>query len=514
MIKNPLCQGFIAFCFLLTAAAHGQTGLTPNMIRDGGMETWNEILPEQSQYNNLKKLQVSFADTDEILMPTAYEQGGISVVQREEKDVYSGRYSLRLKASRFYMHSAYANAYYDVRQGDIYVVRFMAKGTGTPRAWLNVYRDRESLGTAYTIEQKGAPVADKWTMIEQRILVGQTSPTKVYPAIESASEMLIDDVFMGRVLRENEQSEAKRVPKEYDERIAFASPAAAAPVIDGKLDEECWNAAIAFSGFRISQEQTLLAPEQSSFRVLYDEKAIYIGMEIPLADARRLMEEMNSVILKDAAGNPRDKTADVYTDRHSIEVFIQPPGQSRYVQYVASLDGCRFDGTGLGKQASEWNGRWTCAVTGENDRWFLEIMVPAADLNLEKIGSTEGWRLNVVDNREGNYAIWAAVGNNFHTPFNFGSLVTKDFTQWRGERMQAWDIMRKKAADQDGMHGLNFTERLEKSGNFAGTLSEQKNGKTADWTTVTRTYALMNFVDSVYRSIDAEITYAGYFLKR
>ena len=238
-MKNLSLDILAVICFLYGTVVYSETGLTPNMVRDGGMEVWREVRPEESQYNNLKNLQVSFTDTGNILMPSAYEQGGISVVQRESGDVFSGKYSLRLKASRFYMLSAYESAYYDVRQGDIYVVRFMAKGKGSARAWLNVYREREGLGNAHTLERKGTPVPERWTVIEQRMLVGQTSPTKVYPAIEADSEMLIDDVFIGRVLREDEQSEAKRVPKEYDERIAFASPAAAAPVIDGKLDEEC-----------------------------------------------------------------------------------------------------------------------------------------------------------------------------------------------------------------------------------------------------------------------------------
>jgi len=484
------------------------------MIRDGGMETWREVPPEQPQYNNLKGLQVSFTDTGNILMPSAYEQGGISVVQRESGDVFSGKYSLRLKASRFYMLSAYESAYYDVRQGDIYVVRFMAKGKGSARAWLNVYRDREGLGNAHTLERKGTPVPERWTVIEQRMLVGQTSPTKVYPAIEADSEMLIDDVFIGRVLREDEQAEVKKVPKEYDERIAFAAPAAQPPVIDGKLDEDCWKATIPFSGFRLSHEQTLLAPQQSSFRVLFDEKALYLGIEILLPDARQAMEELTAVILKDAAGNPREKTADVYTSNHSIEIFIQPPGQSRYIQYVASLDGCRFDGTGLGKQAFEWNGQWTSGISAETDRWFLEIMVPAADLNLEKIDSTEGWRLNVVDNKDGNYSTWAAVGNNYHNPFNFGALVTKEFPQWRREKIELWDAMRKKAAEQADRPGLRFTERLEKTEKFTRTFAAQENGEKLDWATATRIYALMNFVDSVYRVMDAEILYADYFHRK
>jgi len=479
---------------------HAETGLTPNLVRDGGMEVWREVRPEEAQYNSLKKLQVSFDGANNILMPSAYEQGGISVVQREEKDVCSGKYSLRLKAESFYMHFAFEGAY-AVRRGDFYVTRFMAKGKGSATVYLTVYGD----GTAYTLEQKGTPVPDKWTLIEQRILVGGASPDRIYPRLSVSGDLLIDDVFVGRVLREDEAVQAMSVPKEYDERIVFASAAAAALVIDGKLDEACWNAAVPFSGFRLSQEQTLLAPEQAAFRVLYDTSALYLGIEIKLPDAPRIQEELKAVPSKE------DKNADVYSAQHSVEIFIQPPGQSRYIQCVVSLDGCRYDGVALD---NSWNGQWTYGIGTEKDRWFLEMRIPAADLKLDTIASGEGWRLNVVDNKNGNYSTWAAVGNNFHNPFAFGTLITKDFPQWRQDKLQAWGGMRKKALDQAGKPGLLFADRLERAANFTQTLPAIAAGEKLDWQNVTRGYALINFIDAVYRTMDAEMMYAEFFQQR
>ena len=154
-----------------------------------------------------------------------------------------------------------------------------------------------------------------------------------------------------------------------------------------------------FSGFRLHQELTLLAPEQTFFRALYDEKSIYLGIEVMLPDARQVLEDLKANPFRDSAGNPRDKTGDIYTDRHSVEVFIQPPGQSRYVQYVVSLDGYRYDGVGM---EASWNGQWTYGISAEKDRWFLEMMIPAADLKIERVTSKEGWRLNIIRNKESN----------------------------------------------------------------------------------------------------------------
>jgi hypothetical protein len=298
------------------------------------------------------------------------------------------------------------------------------------------------------------------------------------------------------------------VAKEVDARIAFASAVTQAPVIDGKLDEECWKAAVPFSGFRLSHDNLLAAPLQASFRALYDEKAIYLGIEIMLPGAGQVREDLKAKPLLGGDGNPLDKTGDVYAARHSVEVFIQPPDRSRYVLYVASLDGYRYDGCGLD---GAWNGQWTCGTSAGEDRWCLEMMIPAADLQLEKIPSTEGWRLNIIVNSESNYSTWSAVGHDFHNPFAFGALVTKDFPQWRADKMKEWTVARKQAADNAHKPGLMFGDRLTRTEAFTQTLPETTGGGDFGWEKITPVCALMNFVDAAYRSMLAEIRYADFF---
>ena len=467
------------------------------------METWREVRPEESRYNSLKKLRGSSTDDGKILMPSAYEQGAIRVVQREENDVCSGKYSLRLKADSFYMFGAFHGAY-DARRGDVYVSRFMAKGKGRAAIHLTVYGG----GSAYTLEQKGVPVPDKWTLIEQRILVGGASPDRIYPRLVTSGEVLIDDVYVARLLRDEERAVAKKVPKEYDARIAFASRALAPPAIDGRLDEESWKAAAAFSGFRVSGEQTELAASQPSFRILYDDKAFYVGVEIPLQDAERVLAELRA---NPSAGN---RAADVYRDRHSIEIFLQPPGQARYVQYVASLDGYRSDCTGLGKENLAWKGARTHAAAASGDRWSLEVTVPAEDLKLDTIPFGEGWRLNVVANGPEGSSTWAAVGNNFHNPFAFGLLVSGEFPAWRQAKLQSWEAARTKLAAEGQRYGLTFNDRLERTANYSRSLSEATGSASLDWQQITRGYARMNFVDAVYRGMEAEIAYARMLSRR
>ena len=496
----------IAGCLSFGTAAYSADNTTQNLVRDGGIEKWNEVSPGSGIYDSLtlkRKWQMSTTENGNLLVPSIFSQLAANdfIMKMETTDVFSGKTSLRFNGAA-YLEKASEDAY-KTRSGDIYVVRYMVKGKGTTTMYLTVYGG----GAAQILERKGTPIADKWTMIEERILVGGASPTTIYPRLTASEEMLIDDVFVGRELREDETVDAAMVPKECSERIAFASPMANAPVIDGKLDDECWKSAVPFSGFRLHSDNTCLAPQQAFFRVLYDENNLYFGIEIMLPDAERVLEKLKENPLKDKLGKPMDKTSDVFSGRQSVELFIQPPGQERYIQCVVSLDGYRYDGVGMD---ASWNGKWTYGISVGKDRWFLEMMIPASDLKLEKIPSTEGWRLNVTQNTEAMYSTWSATGNNFHNPFAFGTLVTKDFSQWRKEKLQEWGVVRKKATEKADKSGLSFADRLERIEQFTKTLPAKTDGDKLDWETVTKVYAQMNFVDAVYRSMNAEMMYADF----
>jgi len=60
------------------------------------------------------------------------------------------------------------------------------------------------------------------------------------------------------------------------------------------------------------------------------------------------------------------------------------------------------------------------------------------------------------------------------------------------------------------MPGLMFAERLERTEKFAQMFSAKPDGEKLNWEAITRVYALMNFVDAVYRSMNAETMYADF----
>ena len=219
-MKNLLKRFFIAVIFSFGMVAYSAEDTTPNLVRDGGIEQWNEVSPE-IKYLGLSSVQwlqqfaswqLSSNEKGNLLIPSVYSQlaGKDGILKMETNDVFSGKHSLRLKGST-YLEKTSEDAY-KTKSGDIYVVRYMAKGTGDTMMYFTVYGE----GSYQILEKKGTPVADKWTLIEERLLVGGSAPTTIYPRIMASEEMLIDDVFVGRVLREDEKVGAATVPKKQE----------------------------------------------------------------------------------------------------------------------------------------------------------------------------------------------------------------------------------------------------------------------------------------------------------
>jgi len=194
---------------------------------------------------------------------------------------------------------------------------------------------------------------------------------------------------------------------------------------------------------------------------------------------------------------------DTYTNRDSIELFLQAPGRSQYIQLVASLDGYRYDGAGVD---GAWNGTWEFAVLAADDRWFLEIKIPVKDLGIEQVAPAEGWRLNLCCNQKTGCSTWAAVGPNFHNPTAFGKLVAQDFATWH-EQQPAMRIKQQATIlATAGSKSAFYTDRLALINAAAGKLTGG-NDLSRNWETITRAYSQMDFIGFAYRCVEEEVRY-------
>ena len=130
-MKALLAKIFMAGCFSFGIVAYSAEETTPNLVRDGGMEQWNEVSPGTGTYETLtlnRKWQMSTTENGNLLVPSIFSQLAANdfIMKMETTDVFSGKTSLRFNGAA-YLEKASEDAY-KTRSGDIYVVRYMVKG--------------------------------------------------------------------------------------------------------------------------------------------------------------------------------------------------------------------------------------------------------------------------------------------------------------------------------------------------------------------------------------------------
>lgn len=197
--------------------------------------------------------------------------------------------------------------------------------------------------------------------------------------------------------------------------LIYPCPAAQGPpVIDGKLDDSCWQDAPLVSGF-LEYGKPTLVDVQTSFRLLFDDKALFVGIRCEEPLSKRLTQWPPS---------HRDDHPGVFANE-AIELFIDPfHDHANYYQIAASINGTVFDGKATD---TSWDSDTNAAATIGESCWFLEMRVPWADLGLKQVkpGTLIGLNLcrdrNISDNKQWTY--WSRTDNGFHDPQRFGHVI-------------------------------------------------------------------------------------------
>ena len=183
-----------------------------------------------------------------------------------------------------------------------------------------------------------------------------------------------------------------------------------APMMDGKLADATWKQAPIVSGFT-HLGKDVLVPVQTSFRMLWDEENLYLGLHCDEPD-------MNKV-------SPTRYAQDEHSIFRSetIEFFIDPNHtHSVYYQLAFNVAGSLYDGQG---EATVWNSDAKVKTHIGTTFWSVEIAVPWAGLKAApKPGKVVGFNINRDRNiGEKTWSTWARVQGGFHDPERFAHLV-------------------------------------------------------------------------------------------
>ena len=199
-----------------------------------------------------------------------------------------------------------------------------------------------------------------------------------------------------------------------------------APVLDGRLDDACWQAAPVAGDFRRFTEGTP-AHEQSEARIVHSATHLFLAFQCaePRMDLVRQHVDENPAAFNYAYGN-------------TVEIFLDPGGSKRhYWQFMVNTNGAKkanlatHDVLHLGKL------EWEAAVHLGADSFSVEIAVPFALLHL-KPGAGTVWGVNFCRARQIGkqesaymYSSWQPMRGSFLRPELFGTLsIDADFSRY------------------------------------------------------------------------------------
>jgi hypothetical protein len=156
-------------------------------------------------------------------------------------------------------------------------------------------------------------------------------------------------------------------------------------VIDGRLGEPAWAAAPRQTGFTKHFPKDGAAPAvQTSFAILYDDKAIYVGV---WADDPH-PELIRALLTRRDLDTPADTIAvgfDSYHDRRTAFVFqLDAAGVQRDMLFYDDVN-----------QDDTWDAVWTGGAAITAHGWTAEFRIPLSQLRYTA-GAGAGWGLQVI----------------------------------------------------------------------------------------------------------------------
>jgi Domain of unknown function (DUF5916)/Carbohydrate family 9 binding domain-like len=174
---------------------------------------------------------------------------------------------------------------------------------------------------------------------------------------------------------------------------------AESPVIDGRLDEEAWDAAPELT--RLTTVQPTVGKalgERTNVRVMYDDVAIYVGIRAHHRDGSTIMSkgrERDGMLL---SGDYVAFFFDTFDDRRNGYAFAVSPDEGRWDASVTNHFNANTD----------WDGIWQVRCVTDGGGWTAEISIPFKTLNYDS--KLEEWGFNFSRNiaRTGELAIWNA----------------------------------------------------------------------------------------------------------
>ncbi len=214
------------------------------------------------------------------------------------------------------------------------------------------------------------------------------------------------------------------------------------PVLDGKMDDPCWQQAEVAGDFRRLFKKSEAAHPNTEARVCYDARYLYFYYKM-----------YDDKIDKLQVGMPDDARDIMDVNKDVIELFLDPKRSGKaYFQFMTSPLGARFDlrVTPAGKrEIGLFTPDWQVTPFIGQKYWAVEFRIPFNELVFDggAIGTPvpgEEWGINFCRDQgyRKEWSFWSPhKDKSFHRPAQFGTAVFRGFRtapplpsiQWSGK---------------------------------------------------------------------------------
>jgi hypothetical protein len=155
-------------------------------------------------------------------------------------------------------------------------------------------------------------------------------------------------------------------------------------VIDGRLDDAAWRAAVPATDFlQRDPDEGKPATERTELRIAYDDDALYIGARMLDREPKRIVRRLSR----------RDGSADA--DR--IRLYLDPR-HDHLTGFIFEVSAANVQGDAVlfndSWDDNSWDGVWTSAVSVDGEGWTAEIRIPFSELRFPA-SEHQTWGINV-----------------------------------------------------------------------------------------------------------------------
>jgi len=143
--------------------------------------------------------------------------------------------------------------------------------------------------------------------------------------------------------------------------------------VDGRLEEAAWEDAQTGWGFRRADPQRFAeASVKSTFKIVYDDDALYVGMacwEDDMANVASYLSRRDEIAASDIVSIYLDPYHD-RTTGYNFRVNLLGVQQDAYL----------FDDT---SRDEDWNAVWQAEVTSDDRGWYVEMRIPFSQIRFK-----------------------------------------------------------------------------------------------------------------------------------